>query len=164
MRHLWPKSSDTHIKVVYLRIPSGYQAKMIEARSVLRDHLTHYGSDFKGLYEFSRLKFVLMEGGNKNNSGCDLTKVKKSWKMGCGPGSPFGLEDKAPWISWLFNFWGFTDSKSTQTRGLDTIQATSLFPWIGDYFFLLSKIKSWNQEKSCEITGLKQLEARTRMI
>ena len=27
--------------------------------------------------------------------GCDLTKVK-ILKMGSGPGSPFGLEDKAP--------------------------------------------------------------------
>ena len=34
--------------------------------------------------------------------------------MGSGPGSPFGLEDKAPpqkkkKISWMFNFGGFTD-------------------------------------------------------
>ena len=56
--------------------------------------------------------------------GCDLTKVKKSWKMGGGPGSPFGREDKAPWTSWMFNFGGFTDSPHThkqETRGLDTI-------------------------------------------
>ena len=45
--------------------------------------------------------------------------------MGTGPGSPFGLEDKAPWISWMFNFGGFTDSPHPhrqETRGLDTIQ------------------------------------------
>ena len=49
--------------------------------------------------------------------------------MGSRPGCPFGLEDKAPWTSWMFNFWGFTDSPHPpQTRGLDTIQATSFFP------------------------------------
>ena len=59
-------------------------------------------------------------------------KQKKSWKLGSGPGSPFGLEDKAPWISWMFNFGGFTDSphpRNQDTRSFDTIQATSLFPW-----------------------------------
>ena len=40
---------------------------------------------------------------------CDLTS-QKSWKMGSGPGSPFGLEDKSPCTSWMFHFWGFTDS------------------------------------------------------
>ena len=56
-------------------------------------------------------------------------KSTKSWKMGSGPGSPFGLEDKAPWTSWMFIFGGFTDSPHPQkqeTRGLDAIQATSL--------------------------------------
>ena len=54
------------------------------------------------------------------------------WKMGSGPGSPFALEDKAPWTSWMFNFGGFTDSPhphKQDTRGLDTIKATSFFPW-----------------------------------
>ena len=49
--------------------------------------------------------------------------------MGSRPGSPFALEDKA---SWMFNFWGFTDSPhphKRETRGRDTIQATSFFPW-----------------------------------
>ena len=55
---------------------------------------------------------------------CDLTKLRK---MGSGPGSPFGLEDKAPWTSWMFNFGGFTDSPHPhKPRGLDTIQTTSL--------------------------------------
>ena len=50
--------------------------------------------------------------------------------MGSGPGSPFGVEDKAPWTSWMINFGGFTDSPhphKQETRGLDTIQTTSLF-------------------------------------
>ena len=49
-----------------------------------------------------------------NSNGCNLTKVKKSWKMGSGPGSTFGPEDKAPWISWMFNFGAFTDSRRRQ--------------------------------------------------
>ena len=56
--------------------------------------------------------------------------------MGRSPGSPFGLEDKAPppppRTSWMFNFGGFTDSPhpdKQETRDLDTIQATSFFPW-----------------------------------
>ena len=36
-------------------------------------------------------------------AGMWLDKSKKSWKMGSWPGSPFGLEDKAPWTSWMFN-------------------------------------------------------------
>ena len=46
--------------------------------------------------------------------------------------SPVGLEDKAPWTSRMLNFGGFTDSPhphKQETRGLDTIQATSFFPW-----------------------------------
>ena len=31
--------------------------------------------------------------------GCELTKVTNPAKMGSGPGSPFGLEDKAPYKS-----------------------------------------------------------------
>ena len=52
--------------------------------------------------------------------------------MGSGPGSPFGLEDKAHWTFWMFNFGGFTDSPhphKQETRGLDRILATSFFPW-----------------------------------
>ena len=63
---------------------------------------------------------------------CDLIKVKNPEKMGSGPGSPFGLEDKAPWTSRMFNFGGFNDSThlhKQETRGLDTTQATSFFPW-----------------------------------
>ena len=67
-------------------------------------------------------------------------------KMGSGPGSPFGLEDKAPWTSWMFNFEGFTDSPHPhrqETRGLDTTQVTAFIPW-WLYIFLLSR-KSWGK-------------------
>ena len=56
--------------------------------------------------------------------GVWFDKSKKSSTMGIGPGSPFGLEDKAPWK--------FKDSPhphKQETRGLDTIQAASVFPW-----------------------------------
>ena len=63
---------------------------------------------------------------------------------GCRPGSPFGLEDKT---HWMFNFGGFTDSTSLQTRGLDTIQATSFFPC----WWLLSSFKtSLRQREICK--------------
>ena len=82
--------------------------------------------------------------------GCDLTKIKKSGKMGSRPGSPFGLEDKAPWTSWMFNFGGFTDSphphKQTKIWGLDTIQATSFFPWLATS--LLSR-NLYRQRENC---------------
>ena len=36
---------------------------------------------------------------------CDEPKRrKKSWKMGIGSGSPFDLEDKASWTSWMWIF------------------------------------------------------------
>ena len=50
--------------------------------------------------------------------------------MESGPGSPFGRQDKAPLN--LLDVGGFTDSPhphKQETRGLDTIQATSFFPW-----------------------------------
>ena len=65
-------------------------------------------------------------------SGVWFDTGKKSWRMGIGPECPFGLEDKAPWTSWMFNFGGFTDSphpRKQETRGLDPVQATSFFPW-----------------------------------
>ena len=49
--------------------------------------------------------------------------------MGSRPGAPLSLEDKAPW---MFNSGGFIDSPhphKQETRGLDTIQATSFFHW-----------------------------------
>ena len=52
--------------------------------------------------------------------------------MGSKPGSPFGLEDRACSTSWMFNFGRLKDSLDPykqETRGLDTIQATSFFPW-----------------------------------
>ena len=59
------------------------------------------------------------------------TKIlEKKWVVGLG--LPFGLEHKGPWTSWMFNSGGFTDSlhpHKRETRGLDTIQATSFFPW-----------------------------------
>ena len=62
--------------------------------------------------------------------GCDLTKVKIPGKRVVGLGLP--SEDKAPWTSWMFNFGGFTDyphPHKQETRGLDTILATSFFSW-----------------------------------
>ena len=59
--------------------------------------------------------------------------------MGSRPGSPFGLEDKASWTSWKFNFGGFTVfpyAEKHETRGLETIQAT----FFGGYFFSFKKI------------------------
>ena len=57
-----------------------------------------------------------------------IWQKEKSWIIGSGPGPPFGLEDKAPWTSRMFNFRGFTDSPHAhqqETRSLDTIQVTS---------------------------------------
>ena len=51
------------------------------------------------------------------NQGCDLTKVKKSWKLGSRPGSLYGLEDRAPWTSWMCNFGGFTNSPHPHKQG-----------------------------------------------
>ena len=83
---------------------------------------------------------------------CDLTKViQKSWKMGSGPGSPFGLEDKAPWTSWMFNLGRiYRLSTSPQTRNLRFGHI------LGGCFSSFKKIlrqskicnKSWHQEKS----------------
>ena len=71
-----------------------------------------------------------------NCSGMWFDKSNKSWKMGSGLGSPFGLEDKT---HWMINFGGFTDSPhpyKQETRGSDTIQATSFFPWWLLLFFV----------------------------
>ena len=56
----------------------------------------------------------------------DKSKNPEKWVAG------LGLEDNAPWTSWMFNSGGFTDSPhphKQETRGLDTIEATSFFPW-----------------------------------
>ena len=51
-------------------------------------------------------------------------------KMSSGPGSPFGLQHKAPWTSRMFNFWRiYTLSTSPQTRN-------SRFGHNTGYFFL----------------------------
>ena len=87
----------------------------------------------------------------------------KSKKWVSRPGSLLSLEAKAPWTSWVFNFGGFTDSlhpHKQETRSLGAIQATSFFPWwlllFFQDFFRQRKIckKSWNWQKSWEITGL----------
>ena len=76
---------------------------------------------------------------------------------GSGTGSLFGLEDKAPWTSWMFG--GFTDSPrphKQDTRGSDTIPATSFNTFHGGYFSSFKRIlkqreicqKSWNPGKS----------------
>ena len=69
--------------------------------------------------------------------------------MGSRPGSPYGLEDKAPWTSLMFNCGGFTDSShphEQETRGLDIIQATSFFPW---WLLLIISITFWKKREIC---------------
>ena len=64
--------------------------------------------------------------------GCDSKKVKHPEKLVAGLSLPLVERTKPPWTSWMFNFRGFTDSSrlhKQETRGLDTIQATSFFPW-----------------------------------
>ena len=77
-------------------------------------------------------KTYLGLGWSHYGQGCDLTNVNNPGKSGSRPGCPFALEDKSPWTSWMFSFGGYTDSPhhhKQETRGLDTIQATSFFPW-----------------------------------
>ena len=81
-------------------------------------------------------------------------KVQKSGKMGSWPGSPFGLEDKPPWTSWMFNFGGFTDSphpNKRETRGLDTIQAASFFPLVATSLLSRRFWGKWSFVKTTEI-------------
>ena len=91
-------------------------------------------------------------------SGVWSDRSTKSWKMGSRSGCPFGLEDDAPWTSWMFNYGGFRDSP--QTRSLDTIHTLFLFmvatSILSRKFWGQGKFckKSWNQEKSWEISGL----------
>ena len=70
-------------------------------------------------------------------------KILKKWVASLG--LPLVLRTKPPWTSWMFNFGRCTDSHSPhphkqETRGLDTIQVTSFFPWwlllsfLGGYF------------------------------
>ena len=75
--------------------------------------------------------------------GCNLTKVK-ILKIGSAPGSPFDLEDKAPWTSWMFNFGGWTDSPHPNKLKVWTQCRLLLF------FFLNPEI--WkNPEKSLSL-------------
>ena len=48
--------------------------------------------------------------------------------MGSRPASPFGLEDKAP-LNLLDDLQTLHIPNEQETRGLDTIYATSFFPW-----------------------------------
>ena len=50
--------------------------------------------------------------------GCELSKVKKSWKMGSGPGSPSPSLPLplAPWTSWMFNFGGYLQTLHIHTN------------------------------------------------
>ena len=77
--------------------------------------------------EFNGFWKINLFGVDWYAAGVWFDNCKKSWKMGSGPRSPFGLEDKTPWA---FKFGGFTESPhphKQETRGLDTIQATSFF-------------------------------------
>ena len=95
-------------------------------------------------------------------SGVWFDKSKHSWKRGSMPGSPFVLEDKAPPPP-PPKPPAFTDSPhphKQETGGLDTIQATSFFPWwlllfLQESFGGKGRFvkKYWNQEKSWENTG-----------
>ena len=52
--------------------------------------------------------------------------------MGSGPGSPFGLEDKAPEpprCLILEDLQTLHIPEKQETNGLDTKKATSFFPW-----------------------------------
>ena len=67
--------------------------------------------------------------------------------MGSGPGSPFDLEDKAPWISWMSNFWGVTDSPHPHKQEVWT-QYRLLLSFLGGYFSSLqTKLR---QRKICK--------------
>ena len=64
------------------------------------------------------------------------------------PGSPFGLEDKAlPEPPGCFILEDLQTLHKHETRGLDTIQATSFFPWLATFS---SFKKSLRQREICE--------------
>ena len=64
---------------------------------------------------------------------CDLTKVKNPEKWVAGLGLPLVLEDKPPLkppgCLILEDLQTLHIPHKQETRGLDTIQATSFFPW-----------------------------------
>ena len=68
---------------------------------------------------------------------------KKSWKMDSRPGSPLGLEDKAPRTSWMFNFGGFADSPHSHKQETLEVWTQYRLPFLGGLGDL-SKIR-----KSC---------------
>ena len=66
---------------------------------------------------------------------CDLTKRKKSWRIGSGPGSPFGLQDKAPWTCWMFNFWKIYRLNIPTNKKLEVWRRYRLLlSFLGGYF------------------------------
>ena len=67
---------------------------------------------------------------------------KKSWKMGSGPESS-DQEDKAPWTSWMFNFWGFY-RLSTNKKVEVWKQYRLLLSSSGGYFSSsMKKLRQW---------------------
>ena len=78
--------------------------------------------------------------------------------MGSEPGSPFGLEYKykAPWTSWMFNFWRiYRLSTSPTNKKLEVwTQYSLLLSFLGGYFSSFKNIlrqseiciKSWKHE------------------
>ena len=112
------------------------------------------------IYVFLRKRKV-NSGFNKVTQCTHLVVIcqNKKIKMGCGPGSPVGVEDKAPWTSWMFNFWGqFTYSPYPHKQETGHNTGYFFLSWVATS--LLSR-KFWgkgrfvkNQEKSWEITGL----------
>ena len=75
-------------------------------------------------------------------AGVRFDKSKKSWRMGSRPGSPFGLEDEAPWTSWMLNFW--------RIYRLDTY--TKLEVWT-QYGLLLSLVATSLLSRKCSQMG-----------
>ena len=126
----------------------------------------HYGQPWptkcmycKKVYENQEIQWILWVWRSLivSVAGMWFDKSKKSWKMGSRPGSSFGLDDKATWTSWMFNFGGFTDSPhphKQETRGLVTIQATctSFYP---------SFKKVFRQREICEKSRTQEKILRT---
>ena len=81
--------------------------------------------------------------------------LNKSWKVGSRPGSPFGVEDKAPWTYWMFYFWRIYRLSTDKKLEVWT-QYRLLLSFIGGYFSSLKKILRQretykNPEKSQDI-------------
>ena len=153
-----------------------YMEKLLGRNAGDGEDIEKFINKFKNRYVFishRRKKRPWQKIGNKTTiqstyrqSGVWLDKSKKCWIMASGPGSPFGLEDKTPWTSWMFNFGGL--STSPQTRNLrfgHNILLSFLCGSINVLLFFFSRKfwgkgrfvqKTWNQEKSWKITRLRQ--------